>query len=176
MAKDKMGIITFGAIAGGATPYLLKFIVTPVLNFLGQFTPSISAKLANSAPVIDINVRNSLTGINGGLSAWLVDAFGFTLNIPGQAILMGAIGGALLFWLGATVAEMMSLGGSARAKVGWSIFLGSFGAALILGGFAVPSIDITLVNTLLAFGINAAILSGLYVWIDKSAKLNIVPF
>ena len=176
--KEIQKIGMFGAIAGLATPFLLTWVVMPILNFLGGIIPGISAKLteANSA-VISISVRESLTGIQGGLSGWLVDALGLTVNVPMQTYIMAALGGALFFIVGAYAADAIGfLKGNAEARTRSVIFVGSAVAALVLGGFAVPEIGLGLVDTLIAFGINAAILAFVYVGIDKQLKLGLVPF
>ena len=176
----KIGIA--GAIAGVATQYLLRYIVSPVLNFAGQYIPSVTAKLAN--PVIDINVQQSLTGIETGLGpkavTWLTNALGVTVpsSIATQ-LLMAALGGALLFIAGALVADALGfLTGSSKMKTGITIFAGSLGAALLLGTMATPvAVGINLVNVLIAFGINAAILTWLFALVeDNFAKLGLMPF
>jgi len=173
---QKIGI--FGMVAGIITTFLMKGI-SWVLNLLGQYTPEITAKLANDAtPVIAINVRESLTGINAGLSGWLADALGLTL--PTNVIMpyvLAAAGGALLFIAGAYIAEMFDmLKGNSEAKTRTVIFFGNALAAFIIGGFAVPALGISFVNALIAFGINAAILAWAYVAIDKQLKIGLVPF
>ncbi len=173
--QQKIGI--FGAVAGIATPFLLKYVVVPILGMLSGFVPQISLKLAESNPTINVGILDSLTGINGGLSAWLVEAFGLTVTVPFQTYIMAAVGGAVLFLAGAYLADSMNLlKGKPEEKTRMVIFLGSAIAAFVLGGMAVPSIGIDLVNTMIAFGINAAILAFVYVSIDKSAKIGLIPF
>lgn len=179
MDKQITKVATFGAIAGVITTLLMDYAIKPILNMFGQFTPEISAKLAQKAnPVIAINIRESLTGINAGLSGWLSDALGLT--VPSNAIMpwvMGAVGGALFMVLGYYAANAFGLlKGNATQKTKWTIFLGSLGAAFLIGGMAVPELGITLVNTLLAFGINAAIIAFVYVWIDEQFKIGLIPF
>lgn len=175
--KDRNKILMFGALAGLLTPLLLRVIIMPILNFLGGIVPGISAKLADPAATISISVRESLTGIEGGLSGWLVDALGLTIQVPMMTYVMAAIGGALLFYVGALGADAIGwLKGNSEQKTRVVIFIGSALAALILGGFAVPAIGIGLIDTLIAFGINAAILAYAYVWIDKKLNLKLIPF
>jgi hypothetical protein len=178
--KEVNKLAIFGAIAGLFTVLLMDYIIRPILNLIGQFTPEISAKLAQKTanPVIAINVRESLTGINAGLSGWLSDALGLTL--PSNAIMpwiMGAVGGALLIIVGHYAADAFGLlKGNAMQKTRWTIFFGSLGAAFLIGGMAVPELGITLVNALIAFGINAAILAFVYVWIDNQLKIGLIPY
>lgn len=177
--KERNKLATFGAVAGLITVPIMNYLVRPVLDMLGQFTPQISAKLASGAnPVISINVRESLTGINAGLSGWLADALGLTL--PTQAFMpyvMAAIGGAILMVLGGYLADAMNLlKGDAQKKTAMTIFVGSAAAAFIIGGMAVPELGISLVNTLIAFGINAAILAWVYVTIDKQLGIGLIPY
>ena len=169
-------ILIFGAVAGLITPLILKYLVMPVLNVLGGFIPAISLKLAEGGPgTISVAVRDSLTGINGGLSAWLVDALGLTIEVPFMTYVMGAIGGALFFWLGAYVADMAGLlKGNSVSKTRAVIWVGSIVAGFVLGGFAVPQIGLDLVNTLIAFAVNAVILAYVYVALDK--KVGLLPF
>lgn len=179
MDKEVNKVAIFGAVAGLLTVPLMNYAIRPILNLFGQFTPEISAKLAQKAnPVIAINVRESLTGINAGLSGWLADALGLTL--PSNAIMpyvMGAVGGALFMVLGYYAADAFGLlKGNAEQKTKWTIFLGSLGVAFLIGGMAVPELGITLVNTLIAFGINAAILAFAYVWIDTKLKIGLTPY
>ena len=175
--KDRNKILTFGALAGLTTPILLKFIVMPILNFLAGIVPGISAKLAEPTATISVSVRESLTGIEGGLSGWLVDALGLTVSVPMMTYIMAAVGGALFFLVGAYAADAIGwLKGNAEQKTRAVIFAGSAIAAFVLGGFAVPSIGIGLVDTLIALGINAAILAYVYVGIDKAMKLKLIPF
>lgn len=177
--NERNKLLMFGAVIGLVTVPIMRFLVRPVLDLLGQYTPEISAKLASDAnPVIAINVRESLTGINAGLSGWLSDALG--LSIASNAIMpwiMAAIGGALLVWLGAWAADALGfLKGNSEQKTRVTIFFGSAVAAFVIGGMAVPELGISLVNSLIAFGINAAILAWFYVAIDKQFKLGLVPF
>lgn len=177
--KDLQKIAMFGAIAGLATPFIMKWLVMPVLNFLGGILPAFSLKLAENGanPTISVAVRDSLTGIEGGLSGWLVDSLGLTLTVPFQTFIMGAIGGALFFVVGAYVADMAGmLKGDKFQKTRIVIFVGSIAAGLLLGSMAVPEIGIDLINTLIAFLVNAAVLAWVYVWIDKQMKLGMVPF
>ncbi len=176
--KDRNKILMFGAIAGLATPFLLRVLIMPILNFLGGIIPGISAKLAQgNAGTISIAVRDSLTGIQGGLSGWLVDALGLTFQVPMMTYVMSAAGGAIFFLVGAYAADAIGwLKGNSEEKTRAVIFLGSAIAALVLGGFAVPSIGIGLIDTLIAFGINAAILAWVYVAIDKQFKIGLIPF
>jgi len=177
MAVDNQKLMYSGAIAGAATPYLLKFAVMPVLDLLGKFAPTVSLKLAN--PEIAVNVRESLTGIQAGLAGWTTNALGLT--VPDSAItmiLMSAVGGALFFVLGGMLANAIGfLEGNAVQKTRAVVFSGSIVAALILGTIALPpALNLTLVNLLIALGVNAAILSYLYVKIDEKGKFGLVPF
>ncbi len=175
--KERNKIMLFFGAAGLVTPFLLRVLIMPILNFLGGIVPGISAKLADPAATISISVRDSLTGIEGGLSGWLVDALGLTIQVPMMTYVM-AIAGAILFGLvGAYAADAIGwLKGNSEQKTRVVIFLGSAIAALVLGGFAVPSIGIGLIDTLIAFGINAAILAWAYVAIDKQFKIGLIPF
>lgn len=164
---------TFGAVAGLVTPYLMKYAVMPVLDFLGGVVPAVSLKLST----INVNVRESLTGIEGGMSGWLVDSLGLTFNVPFQTYIMGAIGGALLFILGAWLANTLGfLKGNDVGKTRATIFWGSLLAGFILGGFAVPEIGIDLVNALIAMLVNAAILAYVFVWIVKAVWPKLIPY
>lgn len=168
----KVGV--FGAVAGLATPLLLKHVIMPVLNWIATVIPSVSLKLAEPS-AISISVRESLTGINGGLTAWLADALGFTATIPYQNYVYAAIGGALFFVLGAYALESLDLlKGDKVAKTRAVIFAGSAIAWLILGG--IPQLNIGLANTLIAFVINAALLAWVYTTIDDSTGIGLIPF
>jgi len=168
-------IMVAGGIAGLVTPLLLKYAIMPILSALGQITPTLSAKLAN--PVINIDVTGSITGVNTGLSQWIYNALGLTLTVPYMTYIMGAIGGALLFLGGAYAADALGmLKGTTGAKTTAMIFSGNAIAAFVIGGFAVPAIGFTLVNALIAFAINAAILSFVFVALDKPTGIGLVPF
>ena len=175
--KNMNKLMVSGAIAGAVTPFLLKYLVMPVLNFLGGFIPQLSLKL--SSPTIIVNIRESLTGLQGGLAGWLIDAFGIAVpeNMM-MTIITSAVGGALLFMAGGYLAEMLGwLKGNAVQKTRNVIFAGSLVAALVLGTVGLPpELGITLVNLLIAFGINAAILAWLYAQVDSKAKLGLIPF
>lgn len=178
--KERNKILTFGAIAGAGTYYLLQWMVMPLLNFFSTLIPTIGLKFAeaNGGNGISIAIRDSLTGIDGALSGWLVDALGLTVqsNLM-MNTLMAAAGGAILFLSGAYIADKLNwLKGNAEQKTRVVIFTGSALAAFIIGGMAVPAIGIDLMNTLIAFGINAAILAWVYVAIDKQMKLGLIPF
>lgn len=177
-SKQTQQIAIFGALAGVATPFLLKYVVMPILNFLGGIVPQLSLKLAENPGTIEANIRASLTGINAGLAEWLVNALGITVNVPFQTYIMAAVGGALLFLAGAYILDgMKALGGNAEQKTRKVIFAGSIVAALILGTMGLPpEIGLTLVNVLIAIMINAAILAWVYVAIDKQMKLGLIPF
>jgi hypothetical protein len=166
-----------GAIAGAATPYLLMYVVMPVLNFLGGIIPAFSLKLAN--PTIAVNVRESLTGIQAGLAGYVLDMFKVT--IPASmitSVLMSAAGGAILFVAGGYAAEALGfLKGNAVQKTRATIFFGSLFAAVILGAIALPpDLGISFVNVLIAFAINAAILAYVFGAIDSKAKIGLVPY
>lgn len=174
MDKNLMKLGTAGALAGVGTTYLLKYIVSPALKWLGQYTPTVTAKLAN--PAIDINVQGSVTGVNTGLTGWLSNALGLT--IPSSAVFQlvaAAIGGALLFIAGAYVVDILKISGSSKMKLGATIFAGNLIAGVILGTTAL-SLGITMVNVIIAFAINAAILAWLFTVIDDQLKLGLNPF
>jgi len=175
--KERNKLAIFGGVAGLATPFLLQYIAMPILNWLGSWMPQLSLKLAGTNPVISVNIRESLTGINGGLSGWLVDALGLTISVPFMTYIMGALGGAILCVAGAYLADAIGLlKGDGLQKTRMVIWAGSLIAAFILGGMAVPAIGISLVNTLIAFGVNAAIIAYIYVVIDKQFKIGLMPF
>jgi len=182
IGKETQKIAIFGAAAGAVTPFLLQWIVMPVLNLLGGIVPAFSAKLAEPG-TIAINVRESLTGINTGLgdkvSAWIVDAFGIGVTVPNWAMTigLGALGGALLFVLGAYVVNMFGMmKGNAKQKTRNVIFAGSILAGLILGGLAVPQINLEFINIMIAMLVNAAILAFVIVEIDDRAGFGLNPF
>ena len=170
-------LLMSGAIAGVATPLLMKYLVSPILNMIGQFTPVVTAKLAN--PQIDINISQSLTGINTGLSTWLTNALGVTVPANIWTLYgMAAVGAAILFLAGGWAVEQFKLGKNAQEKTAWTIFSGSVGAALIMGTMALPvSLGITFVNVLIAFGINAVALAILYALLEKNiAEVGLMPY
>jgi len=177
--KEVNKLLMSGAIAGAATPFILKYAIMPILNMIGQLTPTISLKLANPDNGILINIRQSLTGIQSGLATWLTNALGITLpeNIA-ITIMMAAIGGALLFLAGGYVADMLNLlKGSKEEKTRNTIFIGNIIAGFILGGaIATAGIGLTLVNILIAFLINAIVLSMLFSWVDSQLKLGLIPY
>ena len=178
MAVDKGKLMVSGAIAGAATPFLLKYAVLPILNFLGGFMPQFSLKLAEASGTVAVNVRESLSGF-GAIGGWLLDALGITAgNGMMQTVLYGAVGGALLFVAGAWLADKANaLGGNALQKTRNTIFAGSILAALVLGTIGLPpEIGLTLVNVLIALLVNAAILAWAYSIIDKKAQIGLVPF
>ena len=80
---DVMKVGMAGGLAGVLTYYILK-PVSYLLNLAGQYTPTIQAKLA--APVIDINVRGSLTGINTGLAGWITSSNQFACKVIRQRL------------------------------------------------------------------------------------------
>ena len=177
MALDNTKLATSGAIAGAVTPFLLKWVVMPVLNMLGGFIPALNLKLASDS--INVNIRESLTGLNGGLAGWIMDVFGITTSSNMiMTILVSAVGGALLFVVGGLIAENIGLlTGNAVQKTRAVIFTGSLGAALILGTMGLPpELNLTFVNVLIAMLVNAAILAWLYGMLDEKAKLGLVPF
>lgn len=177
MAIDMKKLFISGAIAGAITPFLLKYIVMPVLNFLGGFMPQFSLKLAN--PTVAINVRESLTGIQGGMAGWVLEMVGVSVPVNmWTTVLVTAVGGALMFVTGGIIADKLGfLSGSAMQKTTVVIFAGSIVAAVILGTLGLPpQFNITLVNLLLAFLVNAAMLSYVYSLVDGKAKIGLVPF
>ena len=178
--KKFWNIFGFGAIAGLLTPLILQYIVMPVLNILGGVVPAISAKLAEPG-TLAINVRESLTGVNTGLgdwlSAWMADAFGISVTMPGMTYVMAALGGGLLFVGGAYVVERFNmLKGTPQQKTRNVVFAGNIIAGLILGGLVVPQLNIGFFNVMIAFLINATVIGYGWVAIDKKAKLGLIPF
>lgn len=177
MALDikKLGIS--GAIAGVATGVLLGKVVMPVLNFVGNWVPQLSLKLANPA-TLEVNIRQSLTGINAGLGTWFANILGLTLpETPYMPYVWAAVGGAALFIAGAYLADALKmLEGSAVKKTATVIFLGSALAVVVLAGFKIPSINWALANTVIAMAINAGILAWLYSLIDPKGSIGLLPF
>jgi len=176
--SERNKLLISGGIAGAATPFLLRYVVVPILNMIGQFTPEVSAKLSN--PTLVVNLRESLTGINAGLSGWLMQSLGIAItgNMFMQLI-MGAVGGALLFVLGGYVADAIGFLGmkTVVSKTAVVIFIGNIAAGLILGLMAIPTtVDITLANMIIAFAINAAILAWVYSLIDEKGRIGLIPF
>jgi hypothetical protein len=177
MAVDNGKLFMSGAIAGAVTPYILSWVVMPILNFFGGFVPSFSLKLAD--PTVAINVRESLTGINASLAGWITNAFGITIAESALTMIaMSAVGGGLLFVAGGYVADMLGfLKGNAMEKTRNTIFAGSALAAVLLGTIGLPpELGITFVNVLIAMLVNAAILAWVYSAVDNKAKLGLVPF
>lgn len=174
---DNQKLMVSGAIAGALTPFLLTYLVMPVLNFIGGLVPAVSIKLASES--IAINIRESLTGIQSGLAGWVMDAFGITVptNLA-MTLIVSAVGGALLFVAGGYAADMLGLlKGNAIQKTRAVIFSGSVIAALILGTIGLPpALGISLVNVLIAFGVNAAILAWLFGVVEQQFKVGLVPF
>lgn len=178
--KDVSKIAKFGAVAGLVTPFILQYLVMPILNFLGGVVPAISAKLADPG-TLSINVRDSLTGVNTGaadwLSAWLADALGISATVPFQTYIMAAVGGAILFVAGAYALDMFDwLKGTATEKTRNIVFAGNLIAAVILGGLVVPALNIGFFNVLIAFAINATIVAYALVGLDKATKFGLTPY
>ena len=176
---DNQKLLVSGAIAGAATPFLLSWAVLPILNFLSGFVPQASLKLAEaSAQTVAVDVRGSLTGFEA-IGGWLLDALGVTAgNSWMTVVLLGAVGGAILFVVGAKLADALGfLTGTALQKTRNVIFAGSIAAGLVLGTIALPpEIGLTLVNVLIAMLVNAAILAWAYTYLDTKAKLGLVAF
>ena len=177
--KQLTSIGIFGAIAGFLSPILMKWVVMPVLNFLGGVVPAFSAKLANPG-TISISVRESLVGLDAGLSGWIIDSLGLTglaAKIPFSTYITSALGFAVLFIVGAYVADALGmLKGKPKAKSTAVIFTGSVIAGFILGGFAVPQIGLDMVNALLAMLVNATVISYAVVPAVKYVNKDWVPF
>ena len=175
--KERNRLLMSGAIAGVLTPFILKYLVMPVLSVLGNFLPALSVKLGNPG-TIEVNIRQSLTGVQAGLARWLTDALGLTIpETSFMPYVWAAAGGALLFLVGAYIADALKwLKGNARQKTTVIIFAGSAIAGFIIGGFAVPDIGLTLVNTFIALGVNAAILAWVFTLIDPQGKIGLTPF
>lgn len=174
MNKNMIKLGVAGAIAGAGSSYLLKGI-SWLMSKIGQYTPQISAKLAN--PQIDINVSSSISGVNTGLTGWISNALGIT--IPSSLVFQlgaAAVGGALVFMLGAYAAELLGLmKGSSKMKLTATIFIGNLIAGLILGSAAI-SLGFSMVNLAIAFAINAIVLAWLFVYVDEQLKLGLNPF
>lgn len=167
-----------GAIAGPVTYYLLKILIMPVLNMLADIVPTLGIKLANPG-AIEVSIRESLTGISAGLANWLAATLGVT--VPGTTagfLLTSAAGGALFFVAGGYLADALGLlKGNAQQKTARTIFTGSVIVALVMGTIALPpEIGLTLLNVLIAFGVNAYILSKLYEMIDPDGKVGLIPY
>lgn len=184
MAKDMTKVATAGALAGALSPLAMKWIVSPVLGFLGQYSPTITAKLAN--PQIDVNVTQSITGIATGLGdkavTWLTNALGITL--PSNTMMLyivAAIGGALAFVLGDFIINAMNLGLKTRLqKMTALIFVSNAavaGVLALLGGTLAISLGITTLNIVIAMLINAAVLSLVFMLAeDNIKKVGLVPY
>lgn len=167
-----------GAVAGAATSFLLKYVMM-LLNWLAPNVPDVSIKLAT----IDVNVRQSLTGIDGAFGKWLMDNIGF--SIPQSAItnlLVTAVGGAAFFVVGGLIAEQLDFFGAKKSahKATAIIFSGSVAAAAVFGGLALPkalsvAAGVSFVNVLIPFLINAGILAFVYSLLDKELGTGLVP-
>jgi len=168
-----------GGIAGFVTPFLLQFLVMPILNFLGGFVPQFALKLADNPGTINVNISQSLTGLPQGIAEWLFNALGVT--VPANAIMvyvMAALGGALFFVIGGYLADAIGLlKGTAIEKTRRTIFVGSLVVAVIMGAIALPpQIGFDMLNLIIAFGINAGILAWLYSVVDPKGKMGLIPY
>lgn len=185
MAKDITKVATAGALAGALSPLAMKWIVSPVLGFLGQYSPTITAKLAN--PQIDINVTQSITGIATGLGdkvvTWMTNALGITL--PSNVAMMyiiAAIGGALAFVLGDFLLGMAKLNlKTTLQKMTALIFVSNAAVAVVLallGGSGIAiSLGITTANMVIAMLINAGVLALVFMLLeDNIKKVGLVPY
>ena len=177
MAINIKKLAISGSIAGAGTSILLMYFIMPVLNFVGQYVPAFSLKLANEG--VAINIRESLTGIQGGLAGWLMNMFGIT--VPESLIMnivVSAVGGVIFFVAGGYLADALGLlKGNAVKKTAITIFAGSLIAASILGTIGLPpELNLSSVNVLVAFGINAAVLAWLYGLIDSKAEIGLIPY
>jgi len=176
MAKDQTTkLLVSGAIAGAATPILLKAVMY-LLNLLGGIVPAFSLKLAT--PEIAVNVRQSLTGLDGSLSAWLMDALGLSVSVGSYTpYLYGAIGGALLFLGADYLADQLGfLKGSAMQKTRIMIFVGNIAAGAIFGALLPAALGYSFINVVIAFAVNAAVLAWIYTMVDKKANIGLVPY
>jgi len=184
MAKDTTKIITAGALVGALTPLAMKYIVSPVLGFLGQYAPTVTAKLAN--PAIDINVTQSLTGINtslgGKVLGWLTNALGITLPTNTMMVyLVAALGGAIAFLLGDWLLDQVKLGlKTTLQKMTALIFAANLMVAvalMLLSGNLALQIGITTANIFIAMLINAGVLALVFTLLeDNVKKIGLVPY
>jgi hypothetical protein len=87
---------------------------------------------------------------------------------------MAALGGAILFILGSMLADAIP-GMNKVNKLTATIFVGNLAAGIFLKSAAL-SIGISTLNLLIAFGINAAILSYVFRLADDELKLGLNPF
>jgi len=178
--KQQQNILLFGAIAGISTGFLMKFVIIPLMDFVGGILPSVNLKLGTSTNgAIAINIRESLTGINTGFATWLTNILGITVTSSFiMDMLMAAIGGAILVLAGAYLVDIFNmLHGNTFQKTRNVIFAGTILATLVVGGLAQPIvIGLNTVNLLIAVAINAIVISWTFVFIDKQLKLKIIPF
>jgi hypothetical protein len=178
--KNLEKFAVLGAAAGAATSFIMKYLMM-ALNWIAPNVPDVSIKLAN--PTLAVNIRESLTGLNGSFGTWLMDNIGLT--IPTSTItnlLVSAVGGAAFFVVGGLIAEQIDYFGAKKSagKVAAVIFSGSAAAGIVFGGLALPSAlsvqaGVSLANVLIAFGINAAVLAGIYSLADKELGTGLVP-
>ena len=176
MAKDhRTKLLISGAIAGALTPILLKVIMY-VLNLFSGILPTFSLKLAT--PEIAVNIRQSLTGLDGSLAGWAMGALGISVNVGSIApYIYGAIGGALLFIGADYVANALGLlKGDALQKTRVMIFVGNIAAGAIFGAVLPAQLGYGFVNLLLAFAVNAAVLAWIYTEADKKFKIGLIPY
>lgn len=169
---QKYGIL--GAVASLAVPWIMGWAVIPILNALAGVLPGFTATLAAGSPgMVTINVRQAL---QIGLQASPIGSyiFGLTkMTIP--AVLITAVGGAAVFIAGAYLADMIGIRrGTAGKRLAAVIFAGTLVASLLVTA-TLPTLGLGFVNTLIAFGINALVLGYVIVFINDTAKLNIVP-
>jgi hypothetical protein len=180
-----MNLFVTGGIAGGATYFILPW-VSKILAWAGQYTPTVTAKLAN--PALEINVGQSVgletglgtTGLGDKAVGWLSNALGFTVPTNTMTdVALAIIGGGLLFILGGYIAELVNYLGAKTSlgKTAVTILAGNLAAGIILGTVALSSItlSVTFANVLIAMLINAGILALILSLVEPYIR-KVLPF
>lgn len=155
----------FGALAGAGTTWLLGFI-SKILSMIPGITVDLQA------------ISITTTGLGGvfgtGLGVYAKKVF-TTIGVGAPELLYTAIGGALFVLLGAWIVDkvkfLQDLGRTRETKLAVVLVV----AGLISGWILAQSVTIPAISAMVIMAVNALILSYILVWIDKTAKLGIVP-
>jgi len=147
----KYGIL--GAIAGPIVPYLLKLIaMLPVVE----------------SPFATFNEK--IVGIDTALGTKVINFLSGFISI--EAILVGAIGGAAFFMLGAYLADTAKLltGSNFRKLFTVMMIAGITSGWIIAMAFSLPTF-VTILNMV----INAVVMALILSYLDTTLNLDLVP-
>lgn len=162
---------------------MMKYFILGGLLALGtSWLLGIISKFVSMIPGVNLDLQAisiTTTGLGGvvdtGLSSYAQKAFGLipvSLTLP--EMLWAFVGGGLFVMLGAWLydnVKMLQLGKTKAGKLATIFVL----AGIVSGWILSMAVGIPAFTAIITMVVDAYILAMIIVWLDKTAKLNLIP-